>query len=188
MLISYTKNIKGVGRVLFERSSKAKHVIIYIRSASGIRVAVPKNISFTKAERIVHAKTSWIMGKLQKTKNAAVKHEPFLKSRFSSKAAARRKLIQRLSELAEKHGYSYNRVFIRSQKTRWGSCSSKNNISLNIKLANLPDALIDYVILHELVHTQIKNHSQDFWRKLDKIAGNAKNLNAQLKEYGLVVM
>jgi predicted metal-dependent hydrolase len=188
MLISYTKNIKGVGRVLFERSHKAKHVNIYIRPASGIRVAVPKNISFKKAERIVQTKKGWIKEQLQKAKNAAIKHGPALQSQTISKAAARRKIIQRLNELSEYHGYSYNRVFIRNQKTRWGSCSSKSNISLNIKLAKLPDSLIDYVILHELVHTRIKNHSRDFWEELDSVVGNAKKLNSKLKEYGLIVI
>ena len=59
-------------------------------------------------------------------------------------------LIKRLDKLAEKHGLKYNRVFVRNQKTRWGSCSSKNNISLNAKLVKLPEKLMDYIILHEL--------------------------------------
>jgi predicted metal-dependent hydrolase len=188
MLISYTKDIKGVGRILFERSQKAKHLNIYVRPSSGIRVAVPKNISFKKAEKIVNTKTDWIKMQLQKAKAASQKHGYALQSQSMSKAASRRKLIQRLDELAEIHGYSYNRVFIRNQKTRWGSCSSKNNVSLNIKLARLPDPLIDYVILHELVHTRVKNHSPRFWKDLDELVGNAKMKNTQLKEYGLIIV
>ena len=115
MLISYTKDIKEVGRVLFERSQKAKHLNIYVRPSSGIRVAVPKNISFEKAEKIVKAKTDWIKMQLQKAKTAAQKHGSALQSQSMSMAASRRKLVQRLDELAETHGYSYNRVAL--QKT-----------------------------------------------------------------------
>jgi len=94
-------------------------------------------------------------------------------------------LTRRLQQLAKNHGFSYNRVFIRNQKTRWGSCSSKNNISLNMKLVKLPDELIDYVILHELVHTCKKDHSKAFWAEMDKLVGNGKKMAAQLKNYSI---
>lgn len=86
--------------------------------------------------------------------------------------------------MADKHGFTYNRVFIRNQKTRWGSCSSKNNISLNMKAVLLPQELLDYVILHELVHTRIKNHSDDFWAVMNKLVGDGKDMASRLKEYG----
>ena len=71
-------------------------------------------------------------------------------------------------------------------KTRWGSCSAQNNISLNIGLIALSDELRDYVILHELVHTKIKNHSKDFWNALEIIINIPKSLNSKLKQnYGL---
>ncbi|MFC2022976.1 M48 family metallopeptidase [Chloroflexota bacterium] len=94
-------------------------------------------------------------------------------------------LAIRLKRLAKDNGYSYNRVFIRNQKTRWGSCSIKNNISLNMKLVNLPDELIDYVVLHELVHTRRKDHSKAFWLEMDKLVGNGKKMALRLRKYGL---
>jgi predicted metal-dependent hydrolase len=72
---------------------------------------------------------------------------------------------------------------MRNQRTRWGSCSNKNNINLNMKLIRLPDEMIDYVLLHELVHTRIKNHTKDFWRELDRFVGDAKAKNKRLKAY-----
>ena len=98
---------------------------------------------------------------------------------------AKENIRARLMELSEKHKYKYNKVFIREQKTRWGSCSVKNNINLNIKLVLLPSRLMDYVILHELVHTKHKNHSPLFWTELDNLTGSAKVLNKQLKSYGI---
>ena len=86
-------------------------------------------------------------------------------------------------ELAEKHNFKYKKVAIKNAKTRWGSCSYVNNINLSLHLMRLPDYLIDYVILHELVHTKIKNHSKDFWHFLDYVSGNAKKLDKELKDY-----
>ena len=92
-------------------------------------------------------------------------------------------LPQRVKELAEKNSFRFKKVSVRNSKTRWGSCSYENNINLNIHLMRLQDHLIDYVILHELVHTKIKNHSRDFWNMLDLVTGNAKNLDKELKNY-----
>ena len=72
-------------------------------------------------------------------------------------------------------------------KTRWGSCSAKNNINLNMLIMYLPKHLQDYIILHELVHTRIKNHSNHFWNVLDGIVGDARGMNKELKlNYTLV--
>ena len=76
---------------------------------------------------------------------------------------AQRYLPQRVRELAEAHGFKYERVRIKNQKTRWGSCSSKHNINLNLRLMMAPDAAIDYVIIHELCHLRELNHTPAFW-------------------------
>ena len=92
-------------------------------------------------------------------------------------------LPQRVKELAEKNSFRFKKISIRNSKTRWGSCSHDNNINLNLHLMRLPNHLIEYVILHELVHTKIKNHSKNFWNLLDVVTGNAKKLDKELKNY-----
>jgi hypothetical protein len=93
-------------------------------------------------------------------------------------------LPKRLTELAHKFGFSYNKVSIRNNKRNWGSCSSRNNISLNLQMMKLPDQLIDYILLHELVHTEIKDHSERFWKKLDEVTGSkARELAKEVKKY-----
>jgi len=97
---------------------------------------------------------------------------------------AKQYLPGRLHELAQKHGFGYNRVTVRNNKSNWGSCSSSNNISLNLNLMKLPDYLIDYIILHELAHTEVKNHSADFYRVLDRVTGGrARELAKEIKQY-----
>ncbi len=88
----------------------------------------------------------------------------------------------RVRELAERHGFSYGRLFIKDLRSRWGSCSVVNNINLALQLMRLPDELVDYVILHELVHTRVKNHGASFWRLLDQVSGDAKGLDKRLRK------
>ena len=100
---------------------------------------------------------------------------------------AKKYLPGRVRELAIKYGFKYDSVYIKNAGTRWGSCSSVNNINLNIQLIRLPQHLADYVILHELVHTVKKNHGKDFWTLLDKVTGNARVLDRQLKKFNLKI-
>lgn len=94
-------------------------------------------------------------------------------------------LPDRVRELALKHNFRVNNVFIKNTKTRWGSCSSKNNINLNLHLMRLPDYLIDYVILHELCHTVERNHGRGFWSLLDKYTNDAKKTDKELNNYNI---
>ncbi len=94
---------------------------------------------------------------------------------------AKEYLPNRLAELAQDCGFKYNRVFIKNHRSRWGSCSAQNNINLSLHLMRLPDELIDYVILHELVHTVVKNHSSAFWARLAKVCPDVKLLRKELR-------
>ena len=181
MMKSYTVDIDGIGPVLFEKSKRAKHIIISVRT-SKVRVAVPIRVSFNKALVFVYHKKEWIQKILDKFTQYDKPHNVYTDIPLPiNKASAKTRLIDRLSYIANKHGFKYNNVSIREQRTRWGSCSHNNNISLNMKLVLLPKELIDYVILHELVHTRIRNHSKEFWTSLDRYTGNAKFMSKCLR-------
>jgi len=92
-------------------------------------------------------------------------------------------LPRRVDELARKHGLRYKRVFVKNASTRWGSCSSENNINLNLHLMRLPDHLTDYIILHELAHIVEKNHSPRFWKLLGEMVENPQKLRKEMKQY-----
>jgi hypothetical protein len=181
--------IDGVGQILFERSNRAKHINISVKPFTGVRVAVPYRVSFDKARQFAQSKKNWLKKHLDKMKQVEKEHE-FLSNHLPeiNRAEARKKLVNRLKELSLQHGFRYNKVFVRNQKTRWGSCSSKNNIGLNMKLVRLPDEMIDYVLLHELVHTRIKNHTKAFWAELNKFVGDAKEMSKKMNEYGVFLM
>ena len=92
--------------------------------------------------------------------------------------------LPRLSYFSDKHKLKVHQVRVKEQKTLWGSCSSKNNINLNYLLIMAPMKVIDYVIVHELVHTIHKNHSSKFWQKVETIMPNYKDARKWLKENG----
>lgn len=94
-------------------------------------------------------------------------------------------LPERLLQLANQHRLKVNNISVRNNKTRWGSCSSGNNISLNLHLMRLPNHLVDYVLLHELAHTLVRNHSKKFWDTLEGLLPGAKRLDKELNRYSL---
>ncbi len=87
-----------------------------------------------------------------------------------------------LRELAEAGGFSFERVRVRRQRTRWGSCSSRGTLSLNVCLAFLEPAVVRYLLVHELCHTRHMNHSQRFWALVERFEPDYKQLNRDLNQ------
>jgi predicted metal-dependent hydrolase len=98
---------------------------------------------------------------------------------------AKKYLPVRVKELASRFNFNYNKLTIKNAKTRWGSCSATNNLNLNLQLMRLPDRLIDYIILHELMHTVHKHHQKSFWNALEKALPGARNIDKELNRYHL---
>ena len=94
---------------------------------------------------------------------------------------ARTILPQRLKTLSTLHNYPYKELKIRKLSSRWGSCSNAKTITLSYFLMQLPWELIDYVILHELVHTKYLNHSPRFWQALENLVPGAKARQKEVK-------
>ena len=182
-----TVELKSVGTIKMERSRRARHISVSVRPFKGVRVAVPLGVSFASAQLFAQSKAGWIKKHVDKMKQMERAAKVVSENHPLDRQAARRRLVDRLNYLAVKYGFQYNRVFIKNQKTRWGSCSGKNNINLNVNLVRLPNELIDYTILHELVHTRIKNHGQRFWAQLDRLLGDAKQLDKALNEYSFLL-
>ena len=88
----------------------------------------------------------------------------------------------RVAFLAEKYGFRYGKLSFRNNVSNWGSCSCRNNISLNIRLLDFPEEVADYVILHELCHTKVKNHSEKFWNLVAEVCPDYKKLRKQLNK------
>ena len=130
-----------VGIIRYIKNNRAKRIVISIKPKF-VRVTVPRRQTLKDAQKFVEQKIDWIKKHLKNMELLLKKNK---KLPLIIKKDAREILERRLAELAQLHNFQYNRVSIRNQQTRWGSCSSKDNISLNMKLLHLPNQLIDYI-------------------------------------------
>ena len=100
--------------------------------------------------------------------------------------AAKEYIPDRTFYLANAYGFKVNKITIRNQKTRWGSCNSKGNLSFNLSLMKFSEEIIDYVIIHELCHLKFMNHSEDFWMLVSSFIPDYKERRKILKNRSLV--
>ena len=98
------------------------------------------------------------------------------------RALARKELADRAEELARRHGAPMRRVIVRNQKSRWGSCSVRGTISLNWRLIQVPETVRDYIILHELTHLRLLNHSPRFWAAVEAVCPDYRAAEDWLKK------
>lgn len=96
---------------------------------------------------------------------------------------AERLLPIRLRQLAEHEGFTFHSVAVKQLKSRWGSCSTHQDIILNLFLMQLPWHLIDYVLLHELTHTKVMQHGAPFWQEMERHVSHAKRLRKEIGDY-----
>jgi hypothetical protein len=100
------------------------------------------------------------------------------------KSVAKKHFVERTDLLANRLNFKFNKLYIRSQHKKWGNCSKEKNISLNWRLVKAPLFVIDYLIVHELVHTEIMNHTTKFWTMLRSYYPDYKIAVKWLDKYG----
>jgi hypothetical protein len=96
-------------------------------------------------------------------------------------------ISERLPVLAEKLGLRYNKVSVKNQKSRWGSCSKKGNLNFNLLLAAAPPEVVDYVIIHELIHLREMDHSRKFWELVSNADPDYRRHRKWLSDYARVI-
>ena len=136
-------------------------------TADGVVVRAPKRLSAAEIDRFVQSKRSWIEGHLSKI--------PAPQPKFTQEeieALARKALAvipDRVRHFAPIVGVTYGRITIRTQRSRWGSCSGKGPLNFNCLLMLTPDHVIDYVVVHELCHRLEMNHSARVWAQVERV-------------------
>ena len=165
----------------FNKSARAKHLRLTIKPTQTITVTVPKHTTLQQAQKFLQSKQAWIQKHLHKLQQQEQLTQDYPKLSQEELNKAQDELFSRLDYFSDKYNLPYKKAVFRNQKTRWGSCSAKNNISLNINIAYLTKELQDYILLHELCHIKHKNHSKKFWAKLDSyVGGRAKLLQKDM--------
>lgn len=159
-----------VGEVLLVKSARSRSISIRVHPAKGVRVSVPRIVPFAAAVAFYKMKRNWVLEVM------ARQRERFKDVQVASpdevealRRKAKAELPSRLAELAGRYGFVYNRVVIKHNATNWGSCSSKNNINLNLNIVRLPKVLQDYILLHELCHLRHHDHGHAFHLLLEHL-------------------
>ena len=167
------------------RSSR-RTVAVQITHDGRVVVRAPLWMSGRKIEAFLESKRSWIEKHLSRT---APQLPPLTEEEITALlAAAKEDLPRRVERLALQVGVSVNRVTIRCQRTRWGSCSAKGNLNLNCLLMICPEEVRDYVVVHELCHRREMNHSPRFWAEVERVMPDYRRHRRWLKEEGGSVM
>lgn len=172
------------------RSSR-KSCAIGIDLNGDITVRVPMRTSEKEIRHLLIEKRIWIITKYleiqEQIRNRPVSdltdtQRTALEQRYI--AAAKDYFPKRVAYFRQFTGGSYNRITVRDQKTRWGSCSARGTLSFNWRLMLAPPRVADYVIVHELCHLTYMNHSADFWKKVESIYPEYRTARKWLKDHG----
>lgn len=147
-------------------------------------VTTPFYFQETAAERFMREKSSWLFSKIAffKQFEGRVRTRPSREEYVKQKDDAYRFAVERAGYFSNLYGFQFHQINIKSQKTRWGSCSKKGNLNFNYKIALLPPHLVDYIIVHELCHLKEFNHSREFWRLVAGIIPEYLGARRELKK------
>jgi predicted metal-dependent hydrolase len=178
--------------VAWRRSARARRYIIRYERPARVVATIPRGGSKREAWAFIQRSQSWIEQQMAKPSPAPVTETWFRGEKISiaefdvakSRALAVCELTQRTLELAAQVGEQINRVSIRNQRSRWGSCSLRRTISLNWRLIQTPPFVVDYIILHELMHLRQMNHSRRFWAEVEKVCPAWREAEAWLRRHG----
>ena len=169
--------------------SKRKTIGLEVHTDGRVILRAPMRITNRELNKFIDNHMSWIESKLSliEKKNADKISVAPPKETISKKElnAIKEKFTTRVQYYCNIMGVSVNRISIKDQKTRWGSCSSKGNVNFNYQLYYLPDELLDYVVVHELAHRRHMNHSKEFWSEVARYCPDYRARRKQLKEYQL---
>lgn len=168
-------------------SKRARRMRFAIYCDGAFVVTVPQAMKQTLIEKFIIKKSQWIIDKMDyfKTISSSV-FKPSSKIDFlEHKDEALTLAETRITHFNKTYKFGFNKINIKNQKTRWGSCSRKGNLNFNYKIALLPSRLSDYIIVHELCHLGEFNHSRRFWNLVAKAMPDYFEIRNELKRGGI---
>lgn len=163
--------------------SNRKTIAIQIKPDGQVIVRCPSRMRSEDIRKFVESKSDWIESHL--TKLRAQEIRKFAQEEIEELRERTRTMVtKRATYFAPIVGVAYHRIAIRTQHTRWGSCSSKGNLNFNCLIALVPEAVQDYIVVHELCHLKEFNHSAKFWAEVERILPGYRQCRKWLKENG----
>lgn len=165
------------------RSARSRRIRMTVSCDGHLAVSMPPFAPLSLAERFLREKADWVFEKLDRP----LADPPFLLSRGGKREYERhreRALVfveERVRYWNRFYGFEYGRVSVRNQRTRWGSCSERGNLSFNWRLLFLPPGMADYVVVHELCHLARFDHSEAFWNLVARSCPEYRDIRKRLR-------
>ena len=171
-----------------KKSSRAKRVRIAVHCDGNVVVTSPFGVEPSIIEKFIFDKKQWIWSKIQFFKKLGNKTvRTFSRKDYLENKDRALALVQnRIRFFNQIYDFSFNKIFIKNQKTRWGSCSNKQNLNLNYKIVFLTEEQQDYIIVHEICHLKEFNHSKRFWALVEKTIPNYLEIKKGLRKNLLI--
>jgi hypothetical protein len=162
--------------------ARFKTLRISVKPGGEVVVSAPLRVSLTTISTFVEKQKNWIEKAVSKMQGVPVLDKKGNRKEYvKHKEEARERIEKKLLELNKHYGFSYKKVTIRNQSSRWGSCSKSGTLSFNYRLIFKSREVFDYVLVHELCHLREMNHSQKFWDLVSQTCPNYRELRRQLK-------
>lgn len=170
-----------------KKSKRAKRMRLAVYCDGSVVVTAPFGVNQTIIEKFIADKKQWLADKINFFKSVDSKairtfsQDDYLKY----KEEAMRLVEKRVKFFSKKYNFSFSKIFIKNQKTRWGSCTKNKNLNINYKIIFLPKKQQDYIIVHELCHLREFNHSRKFWSLVEKLLPNYLDIKNDLRNHEL---
>lgn len=168
-----------------KKSSRARHVRITVKNDRSVTVTIPQRMNEDAGHTFATSKSAWIEEALAKIRK---RPQPIfavpkgnLRDYRNSKEEALGLVASRLEHFNTMYGFMWKNVSIKNTRSRWGSCSRHGNLNFNYRLVFLPPEYVDYVIVHELCHLEEFNHSEKFWKLVEKAIPDYRELRKHMR-------
>lgn len=170
-----------------KKSQRARRVRLAVYCDGSVVVTSPVGVQQSIIEKFIVDKTQWILDKIRFFKSIDSKAvRIFSRTDYVKNKDKALALVSERVEFYNKiYNFSYNKIHIKNHKTRWGSCSSRQNLNLNYKILFLNPKLRDYIIVHEMCHLKEFNHSKKFWALVEKVMPDYLEIRKELKSHEL---
>lgn len=191
MITEYKLEDAGREMLITVKRSSRKTLGLEVRENGEIFARIPEKLSDRSLKSFIEKERDWIIKKSELVKwerehRQTTNATPVQELTSEEIENISQKIVDRVRFYQKKMGVTVGRVAIRNQKTQWGSCSAKGNLNFNYQIYYLPDELLDYVVVHELAHRRHMNHSDEFWREVEKYFPMYRQCRKRLKEIRLI--
>ena len=164
-------------------SSRARRWRLEVPWGAAPRLTVPEGTNRARVQRVLEEQRAWIDDQ-RRRQVPQLGLDPFAVSESEARTTARRVVTSLARAEAERIGVAYTRIRIGGQRTRWGSCSSRGTLSFNWRLVLAPPEVLDYVVVHELCHLRVPNHSRRFWALVEHHRPSWRRQRDWLRDHG----